>query len=202
MQTYFDTAAAVWDENPVHRDRNRAIAGAILDSVKPKRTDTALEYGAGTGLLARELASRLGSIVLADSSAGMVEEARKKIAASGLRNLSAVKLDLETDALPAERFSLLYTSMTLHHVRDVDGILPKFAALLKPGGWVAIADLVLEDGSFHDPDADVHYGFDPAVLSENLKRLDLTEASFRTVYSVVRNEKAYPMFLLTARKPG
>lgn len=200
MQTHFDAAAATWDENPIHRERNQAIAKAILDAVKPRGTEEALEYGAGTGLLARELSPRFGSILLADASAGMVDEARKKIASSGLRNLSAMKLDLETDELPMDRFRLVYSAMALHHVRDVDGILPKFADLLKPGGWLAIADLEPEDGSFHGPDADVHQGFDPKEMSEKLIASGFTEIDYRRVFVIHRDGKQFPIFLITAKR--
>ena len=39
--------------------------------------------------------------------------------------------------------------MTLHHIPDTNGILNKFHALLEPNGYLLVADLEKEDGSFH-----------------------------------------------------
>lgn len=130
----------------------------------------------------------------------MVEEAQKKIAASGLKNLSSMKLDLEKDALPAERYRLVYSGMALHHVHDVDGVLARLAELTEPGGHLAIADLEPEDGSFHGSEADVHHGFDPAELGLKLARYGFTQPSHRRVYTVKREGHDYSVFLLTARR--
>ena len=53
-----------------------------------------------------------------------------------------------------ERFDLVYTLMTLHHIPDTAKILGSFQALLQPGGVLCIADLDKEDGSFHSHEAD------------------------------------------------
>ncbi|MDV7391839.1 class I SAM-dependent methyltransferase, partial [Arthrospira platensis SPKY1] len=50
-------------------------------------------------------------------------------------------LDLLTDAPPPERYDLIYTLMTLHHVADTNRLLRAFHDLLRPGGWLGIADL-------------------------------------------------------------
>ena len=85
----------------------------------------------------------------------------EKIAVAGVTNMHPIRLDLSTDPLPAERFDLTYSLMTLHHIDDAKDILKKFHALLEPSGLLCVADLDKEDGTFHtDGTTDVHLGFE------------------------------------------
>jgi hypothetical protein len=52
-------------------------------------------------------------------------------------------------------------AMTLHHVPNVVAILADLGKMLAKGGWLAIADLQLEDGSFHADLKVPHNGFNP-----------------------------------------
>jgi len=143
----FDDKAKTWDSDPIKRERAFAVAAAIRQRVPLAQDWRALEYGCGTGLLSFALHAELGRIALADSSPGMLAVLEDKIAATGFSHLHPLALDLVTDPLPAERYDLIYTLMTLHHVADVDRLLRAFHDLLRPSSWLCIADLDQEDGS-------------------------------------------------------
>ena len=85
----FDTRAATWDDETKIR-RAEAVAAGIRKAVPLDPSMTALEYGAGTGLLSFCLRDALGPITLADSSAGMRAVASQKIAAAGAANMRAL----------------------------------------------------------------------------------------------------------------
>ena len=141
---------------------------------------TALEYGCGTGLLSFALQSDLGQITLADTSQGMLDVLGEKIAAAGVTNMHPVKLDLATDTVPAARFDLTYSLMTLHHIEDVKDMLGKFHAILKPDGYLLVADLDKEDGSFHtDGTTDVHHGFERGELQKMVEAAGFGRSAFR-----------------------
>jgi 2-polyprenyl-3-methyl-5-hydroxy-6-metoxy-1,4-benzoquinol methylase len=97
--------------------------------------------------------------------------------------------------------------MTLHHIDDTAGFLIRISRLLSPGGMLALADLEQEDGMFHDdPLEKVHHGFDHGVLAAMLKAAGLETILFETIYTFNKTNKsgataAYPVFLVTARKP-
>jgi ubiquinone/menaquinone biosynthesis C-methylase UbiE len=199
----FDARAANWDKDPVRVERANAVAVAIRQQVKLTHEMTAFEYGCGTGLLSFALQPYLGSITLADSSAGMLAVLREKIAANGASNMTPLKLDLIADPLPASRFNLLYTLLTLHHIHDTDRVLQGFHALLKPGGLLCIADLDKEDGSFHvDSDFDGHNGFERAELSKKIMQAGFANVHFSTCYESPKNGRLYPLFLAVAQKIG
>jgi len=203
-ESHFDDNARRWDENPVFQERGRKIAAAIRNLVPLDRSMTVLDYGCGTGLLSFPLRDELGPITMADSSAGMLAVLKEKIAAQGVTNTTAQKLDLLADPLPAQRFDLIYTAMTLHHIPDTDRILGIFHTLLKPDGHLCIADLDREDGSFHGLEYDVHHGFDRDELAAKAERDGFADVRFRTVFEIVKEKeagpRAYPVFLMAARR--
>ena len=203
---HFDSKARQWDDNPVFQERGLKIAEAIRKAVPLHRQMNALDYGCGTGLLSFPLKDELGAILMADSSGGMLDVVNEKIAAQGVANMTTLQLDLMVNPPPAQRFDLVVTAMTLHHVPDTDHILRIFHDLLQPGGTLCIADLDQEDGSFHGPEIDVHHGFDRADLSRRAAKAGFTDIHFQTVFSIAKEHdtgtRDYPVFLMTARRLG
>jgi 2-polyprenyl-3-methyl-5-hydroxy-6-metoxy-1,4-benzoquinol methylase len=199
----FDAKAATWDADPQKVDRARRVASAIATRVPDLAGRRVLEYGCGTGLLGFALRPLVASVTMADSSPGMLEELRRKIAASGLDGLMPLRLDLATDPPPAERFDLICSLMALHHVPDTAGLLRAFRGLLEPGGMVCLSDLDAEDGSFHGAGVHVHHGFDRGVLQAQLEACGFQEVRVETVLEIQRAatgaERRYPIFLATAR---
>lgn len=203
---HFDAVARGWDENPVFQARAEQIAAAIAASVPLRADMRALDYGSGTGMLSFALRERLGGIVLKDTSPGMLAVAQEKILAFGADNMTTRRMDLTSAAPPDEHYDLIYSAMTLHHVADTDAILAAFHRLLTPGGWLCIADLDAEDGSFHGAEIDVHHGFARGALASQVVAAGYDEARFRTVFEIVKagaaGERAYPVFLMVARRPA
>jgi len=201
---HFDSKARQWDDNPVFRERGLMIAEAVRKAVPLHRSMHALDYGCGTGLLSFPLKDELGAILLADSSSGMLDVVAEKIAAQGVTNMTPAMLDLMVDPPPAQRFDLIVTAMTLHHVPDTDHILRIFHDLLTPGGTLCIADLDQEDGSFHGIEVDVHHGFNQADLGRLATTTGFADIRFQTVFSIAKTletgTRDYPVFLMTARR--
>jgi len=78
--------------------------------------------------------------------------------------------------------------MTMHHIPDVAALVRTFHGMLKPGGWLALADLDAEDGSFHGGDAVgvMHQGFDRAALQADLRAAGFSETHARTAHTVAK----------------
>ena len=209
----FDKAAADWDKNSLRLQLAKTVAAAIRSSL-PLTTDMyALEIGCGTGLITTELAPYLKSIVASDTSGGMLWVLQEKINTQSLTNIETLQLDLASndalsdDALPVGRdFDLIYSSMTLHHIKDTGEVLQKCRQLLAPEGYLAIADLEKEDGTFHgEMDGVEHLGFVPEQLAAEVAKSGFSQVNTARVH-VITKENAqhqmhdYPVFLLTARK--
>jgi ubiquinone/menaquinone biosynthesis C-methylase UbiE len=202
----FDEAAATWDDDPGHEKRQVAVARAIKEAVDLSPRMSAVDVGSGTGRLSILLADFVGSVVVTDPSAGMVQVARERIETAGLGDrLRAVRADLTTDRLEGT-YDVVWSSMALHHVQDVEGLLRSVAALLVDGGRLAIADLDEDpDGAFHADKADFdgHHGFDRRRLAEQLVSAGFADVGFVDATAILKDDREFGVFLCTATKaPG
>lgn len=199
----FDDEAATWDDDPEHERRQVAVATAIKESGVLSPEMTAVDVGGGTGRLSILLADQVGSVVVTDPSAGMVQVARERIAAAGLGDrLRAVQADLTTDQLDGS-FDVAWSSMAFHHVRDLDALLRSLAELLVNGGRLLIADLDADpDGAFHanKPDFDGHHGFERHRLAEQLTRAGFGDVSFVDATTILKEGREFGVFLCAATK--
>lgn len=205
MTNRFDTRAADWDK----KKKRVQVAAAIGDGMAGfplSKEMKAMEYGCGTGLVGLALAPRLQSLLAVDSSAGMIDVLTDKIQEQQLSNVTPLQCDLQTDTID-ETFDLIFTSMTLHHVEQLDSLLEGFFELLNPGGLLLIADLVDEDGSFHgsgDHGAK-HHGFNPNDLGQKLANIGFTSVGHRIVHTIEKSGKdgalqSFPVFLMNCDK--
>jgi len=199
----FDIKAAGWDNNQMHWDRSAAIAKEMLRVLPLNKNMNALEFGPGTGILSFMLKDHLKQITLIDNSIEMLKIIDGKIANTNTANLKTLNFDLEHNNLGQSKFDLIFTQMVLHHIADVNGIIKQFAKHLNQNGYLAIADLYKEDGSFHGEGFTGHKGFDIDELSLILKQNGFKNISHTQCYSVKREIPngepfEYPIFLLTA----
>ena len=203
--TNFDERAKDWDSDPKKVERAFSVADAISNAVPLSNDMSALEYGCGTGLLSFALQEDLGQITLADTSQGMLDVLTEKIAGSGVTNMHPVRLNLSTDSLPDEKYHITYSLMVLHHIHDARGILNKFYDVLESNGYLLVADLDKEDGSFHtDGSTDVHKGFGQSDLQTWVEEAGFGNVNFSTAYEIKKEvdgkEKNFPVFLMAAQK--
>ncbi len=102
MKRNFDSEAKNWDDNEYRLKMSLSIADTMTVALDPAGYETLIDYGAGTGVIALKLSERVGTVVAADSSKGMLEVLDAKIAASGLSNIRSLFLDLESYPSAAE----------------------------------------------------------------------------------------------------
>jgi 2-polyprenyl-3-methyl-5-hydroxy-6-metoxy-1,4-benzoquinol methylase len=202
----FDLKAAGWDQNPIVWDRAEAIANEIKRLIPLNKQMTALEFGAGTGVTSFILKDSLKEITLMDNSSEMVKIMKNKIKTSGVKNLTALNFNLEQSDFKNAKFDLIFNQMVLHHITDIKDIITKFYNLLNPGGYLAIADLYSEDGSFHGEGFTGHKGFDIEELSASIKKQGFTDISHRKCYTINKKvsdtvTKPFDVFLIIAKRP-
>jgi ubiquinone/menaquinone biosynthesis C-methylase UbiE len=166
---------------------------------------TALEYGAGTGIASFMLKDYIKEITLMDSSSEMVKAINDKIRTTKVKNLKTLNFDLEHKDYKSGKFDLIFTQMVLHHVADIENIIKKFYDLLNLGGYLAIADLYTEDGSFHGDGFTGHKGFDIEILSNKIKHQGFANISHRKCFVINKKisdseTKEYDVFLMIAER--
>lgn len=199
MTDTFAEKAADWDSRERVQALAAAVGEAIVAAADPDAEMTVLDFGAGTGLVSARLAPRVGRIVAVDTSSAMLDRLAAKPELEG--RVEPLCRDILREPLE-ERFDLVVSAMALHHVPDTRRLLESFAAHLRPGGAVALADLDREDGTFHSPGTKgvFHHGFDRGQLTDLLRDAGFTAIRFTTAHTVEGEGRDYPVFLVTARR--
>lgn len=149
---YWDAAAEQFDEAPDHGLKDPAVYQAwseLLRDALPDPHGAALDVGCGTGTLCLLLANLGYAVTGADLSPAMVERARAKAAAAQRKAKARPKpnylvMDAARPAFVEGQFSALVCRHLLWALPDWPAVLRRWAALLKPGGW-----LLLIEGFWH-----------------------------------------------------
>ena len=99
-----------------------------------KPHDRVLEVGCGTGTTALHHASRVDRILATDISPKMIDIAREKARAAGVRNVEFEVSSIDDlDAAPRQ-YDVILAHSILHLVEDVPGTLRRLHGMLEPGG--------------------------------------------------------------------
>ena len=112
--------------------------------------------------------------------------------------LEIIEMDLTQSNLNRQ-FDGIISSMTLHHVDDLKSMFTKLHSMLKPNGFIALADLETEDGSFHIEDTGVfHFGFSTQELIKYASDAGFENIEVNPASIVKKPYGDYPVLLLTA----
>ncbi|HLE42248.1 MAG TPA: class I SAM-dependent methyltransferase [Nitrospirota bacterium] len=202
----FDKEAAAWDKEPRRVKLAHDVADTLMRAIKPTPVMDALDYGCGTGLVTLCLQPHVRTITGADSSQGMITVLQEKVKKQSLKNVRAQLVDFELGERVTGTFHLIVSSMTLHHVCDPAVLFEEFHALLHPGGYLCIADLDAEDGSFHGDNTGVfHFGFDRAHVKALFKKTGFSEIEDTTAAVIAKpgdknGERQFAVFLITGKR--
>jgi ubiquinone/menaquinone biosynthesis C-methylase UbiE len=139
-----------WDRHLLHAEELARTAGfqelrdAILDRAQPVAGDRALDVGAGTGLLALALASRVAHVWAIDISDAMVEHLRWLAAGRELANLHPLVASATGIPLESGSVDLVVSNYCFHHLGNDDKrrSLAEAFRVLAPGGRIAFGDMM------------------------------------------------------------
>jgi len=202
----FDQEAVTWDEKPGRIKLAADVATAIMKSVKVRSDMDVLDYGCGTGLLTLSLQPYVHSITGADSSHGMLDVLNAKIKKYSLTNVKTQYLDLEIGDALEDRFHLITSSMTFHHINDPLLLINKFYNLLHPNGYLCIADLDPDEGKFHsNKEGVIHFGFERSFMRELFIQAGFNNISDTTVAIIDKDVpdegiRSFSVFMMKGQK--
>ncbi len=189
-----------WDMNSKRVQGAKKIANGIIENIKLNKNMHIMDFGAGTGLLSYFLSNSVGKITAIDISPSMLTVFKEK---SHLFNcdIEILELNLINDNPPALLFDGIVSSMTLHHIRNISNLFKKIYNLLSDGGFIAMADLYKENGTFHSDNSGVfHFGFDIEKLKKILQEVGFKRIQFETVNTISKPNGDFPIFLMIATK--
>jgi SAM-dependent methyltransferase len=125
------TSTGPWNIN-IHYD-------ALLESKVPQGAHRVLDVGCGDGFLAARLARRIPQVVALDVDAPVLERARSRFAAAPVGWMHG---DVMSAPLPEHGFDAVVSNAALHHIADTRVALQRLAALVRPGGTLALVTFV------------------------------------------------------------
>lgn len=196
---FFAHKAGSYEQIPSRVDNVDSIAQAIIGTISLDPGWHLLDFGSGTGLLLERLAPLVDRITAVDVSPAMNRQLEAKLGHLPCA-VDIVAMDLSTASLDRQ-FNGIVSSMTMHHIADIGAMFEKFHAMLKPGGFIAIADLDSEDGSFHSEDTGVHhFGFERAAIAAAATAAGFGAAQVGSASCIHKPQGDYGVFLLTAYK--
>lgn len=199
MADLFKEKAEDFDTRDVPRQLSAGIGACMLDHVALDDSMKVMDFGAGTGLITAQVASRVQKVTCVDVSEAMLQKLAAKEELRG--KVEVVCQDILERPMDA-KFDLIVSAMAMHHVQDTDKLVQRFAEHLKQGGRVALADLDEEDGSFHPEDTEgvYHSGFNRDAFKSILAKHGFQDIRFYDATSVEKEQGRYPVFLVVATR--
>ncbi len=188
MRSYFDSLAGRFGREYLPGRSWQGLAEVLLRLLPPLEI---VDLGAGEGTFSQLLARRARHVIAIDNSPKMVEFGAKLAAENGVANLEFRLGDLEAVPLPDETVDLAFFSQSLHHAIRPPVALAEAYRILRPGGRVAILDLVRHQfEEAREMYADVWLGFTEVELQEFLNRAGFSKVTT----AVVHRETEAPYF--------
>jgi predicted TPR repeat methyltransferase len=196
MADHFKDRASTWDKGSTRVNGALTIAKAIEEKIELKDTMDIMDFGVGTGLLGFEIAKHVKKVYGVDTSAKMIEQLNEKNTPS--LHVEGIIQDIVKNPLD-KTFDGLVSSMTLHHIQDLKLFFQTIYKNLKNGGFIAIADLEKEDGSFHSDNTGVfHFGFERDELKEIVSSCGFKNIEIKNINTIKKPHSDFGIFLLSA----
>ena len=196
---HFAHKSKSWDMNSKRVKNAKGIAELIVNNIKLDKSMEIMDFGAGTGLLSYFIAPFVKKIVAVDNSPSMLVEFENKCDEFSCET-EVIEKDLSRDTLD-RKFNGIISSMTIHHLEDTPALFSKLYNMIDVDGFIAIADLDSEDGSFHSDNNGVfHYGFDRHLLAEYAKEAGFKDVTFSLASTITKPHADFTVFLMTAIK--
>jgi len=176
----------------------KKIAQAIEQKITLSPEMEIIDFGVGTGLLGFEIAKRVKQVYGVDTSEGMLTKLKEK----NSEDLHIIPLQQDIVQEPLEQtFDGLVSSMTLHHIENLEAFFQTIYKNIKEGGFIAIADLEEEDGTFHSDNTGVHhFGFDAQTLREIVQKSGFKNIQIENINTISKPHRDFGVFLLSAQK--
>lgn len=117
-------------------------AELLIGLVAPQGTERAMDLACGPGTFTCALARRVRWAIALDLTPPLMEQARTAAMRAGLRNIAFACANAMSLPLADASLDLAICGYSLHHFSDPGRAIHELARVVRPGGRVALMDLV------------------------------------------------------------
>lgn len=144
----FDGIAEIYDERTSKWPGYDKLINRIVELANPKKTDTVLDIGTGTGTIAFEFAPKVSKVVAMDIAENMLKVGEIKAKEKNLQNVEFQYGDFENPNYTG-KVDIIVTNIAFHHLTHEQKrkVIEDWYELLNLGGRVVIGDMMF----FFDP---------------------------------------------------
>jgi ubiquinone/menaquinone biosynthesis C-methylase UbiE len=156
-------------------EAERLAKCAIEDLASPAEA-IAIDLACGPGTFTRPLAARVRRAIGVDLTPAMVEKARAEAAREGISNIEFVCSDVYALPFAIGAADIVSCGYAFHHMTDPARAIAEMTRVARPGGRMAIIDIIVPEG------------FDPELQNAIERERDpshtntLTVARFRAMF--------------------
>lgn len=150
----WDAHATDWDANEDVRVYSEKAFESWKSRVVPLVAELSksrvLDFGCGTGLLTKKIATHCGHVVAVDTSPKMIEVLNRKVLQMGIENVVGLNIAINAETIRnnpvlANQFDLVVASSVCSFLPDYEATLRELSTILSPGAyfvqWDWMADM-------------------------------------------------------------
>ncbi|MGB3759642.1 MAG: methyltransferase domain-containing protein [Rivularia sp. (in: cyanobacteria)] len=117
----------------------KAIANRLVEFANLQNGQKILDIATGTGIVALDAAQKVGSgkVIGVDMSAGMLNNAKQKLAETNLQNVEFIEADAEKLDFSDNSFDAVLCSLAVCYLTDIPAALRNWHRLIKKDGFIA-----------------------------------------------------------------
>jgi arsenite methyltransferase len=183
--------ASLYDASEVDGATATAVAASLGCGVPTAVADlhegeTVLDLGSGGGadvLISARRVGTTGKAIGLDMTDEMLDLARANAAEAGVENVEFIQGYIEDIPLPEASVDVIVSNCVLNLSGDKPRVLAEAARVLKPGGRLAISDVIASPGMDEETRADMaaYTGCIAGALTEDEFRAGLEAAGFTAI---------------------
>lgn len=143
VERSFSQQAPAFGNRPSNRFMTTGLDW-VFERLELRSDDLLLDVAAGTGHAARLMAPSVAGVIALDATEAMLASGRAEAEQAGIENIDFLQGDAARLPFEQDSFDVVVCRFSIHHFDQPEMQMKEMIRCLRPGGRLAIADLVAD----------------------------------------------------------